>query len=70
MNYYYYLKVSANVSPSLVPNLLSLKQEIVKFEQKRTKHDCKYFVNHYGLRREFYQDLACRVSWDEPGTYH
>ena len=34
MNYYYDLKIYSNISHSLVPNLLSFKQEIVKFKQK------------------------------------
>ena len=34
MNYYYDLKIYSNISHSLVPNILSFKQEIVNFKQK------------------------------------
>ena len=46
MSYYYYLKISANVPPNLAPKLLSFKQEIVNLNEKRSKYDCKYFVNY------------------------
>ena len=62
MNYYYDLKISSNVSRSCVPNLLSFKQEISKFERYKYWDDRNLSFTMAGDDR-----FTKRMSWDEPG---
>ena len=55
MNYYYDLKIYSNVSRSLVPNLLSFKQEIVKFKRKKISSE---LLNGIKI-------LSFSSAWDE-----